>query len=246
MRNLDLVDALPEHSFDNLTILAATIIGAPVSLVSIIDVENDRQFFKSQFGLVEPLATDRQTPLSHSFCQHVVRNNEALVVNNALQNPLVKDNKAIKDLGVNAYLGLPIYAPDNKPIGALCVIESEPRVWADNEIATMKRLASCVTTQQIDDVLDYSRSINVMAEPESIDLTELCQKIVADFDTIIELQAARVEVNKLPTINGHRLQLQSLFRHFLDNALKYCDKNRTPVVTFSAQQASKRGMVDIH
>ena len=145
LEDLELVDAPPEHSFDNLTKLASMMLGAPVALVSFVQFSEDRQYFKSQVGLPEPWATNRQTPLSHSFCQHVVREDHAFVVENAPEHPLVKENLAIPDLGVIAYLGVPIYAADHKAVGALCTIEGAPRRWLDEDVANLKQLASCVS-----------------------------------------------------------------------------------------------------
>jgi len=142
---LGVVDAPPESVFDNLTKLARSIFDAPVALVSIVDFENDRQFFKSQTGLSEPWATQSQTPLSHSFCQHVVNDNATLAIENAPQHPRVQDNLAIADLGVYSYLGTPIYNPENQPIGAFCIIDNEPRQWSPSEIEQIERLSICVT-----------------------------------------------------------------------------------------------------
>ena len=43
-------------------------------------VDEDRQFFATACGLPEPFASRRQTPLSHSFCQHVVISNKPLII----------------------------------------------------------------------------------------------------------------------------------------------------------------------
>ena len=145
LHELGLVDSAPESSFDNLTKLASNILGAPVSLVSIVDFDGDRQVFKSQIGLGEPWASKRQTPLSHSFCQHVVLNNEALVVENASEHALVKDNLAVRDLNVAAYLGMPVYSPNGQPLGALCVIDNVPRSWSSSNIENLTDLARCVS-----------------------------------------------------------------------------------------------------
>lgn len=145
LEELGLVDAPTEGAFDNLTRLASMMLGAPVSLVSMVQFAKDRQYFKSYLGLPEPWATDRQTPLSHSFCQHVVREDQALVVDDAPKHPLVKDNLAIPDLNVIAYLGVPIYSPTREPIGSFCVIDGIARAWSDEDVATLKQLASCVT-----------------------------------------------------------------------------------------------------
>ena len=145
LEELGIIDAPPESIFDNFTQLATSLFNIPVSLVSIVDFDNNRQFFKSQVGLVEPWAAQRQTPLSHSFCQHVVNDNATLVVENAAQHPKVKDNLAVRDLGVATYLGCPIYSPDDKPIGAFCVIDGNPRRWTDVEITQLEGLSRCVT-----------------------------------------------------------------------------------------------------
>ena len=76
-----LLDTPAEMVFDRLTNLASRILGVPVALVSL--VTPDRQFFKSQCGLPSPYAERRETPLSHSFCQYVVDDGAALVVEDA-------------------------------------------------------------------------------------------------------------------------------------------------------------------
>src|SRR3712207_8148537 len=59
--------------------------------------EADRQFFKSAVGLPEPWAARRETPLSHSFCQHVVATGAPLRIEDARQDPLVCDNLAVPE-----------------------------------------------------------------------------------------------------------------------------------------------------
>jgi GAF domain len=140
-----LLDTPTEESFDRLTRLAARVVDAPVALVSAVD--RDRQFFKSCLGLPEPWATDRVTPLSHSFCQHVVASREPVVVADAREDERVLDNLAIRDLGVIAYLGVPLFSRDGQAIGTLCVIDHEPRIWKSEEITVIKDLAAAVETE---------------------------------------------------------------------------------------------------
>src|SRR4249920_1063113 len=78
LRRTSLLDTPPEEVFDRLTRLATTLLHVPVALVSLVD--GNRQFFKSSVGLPDPLASLRQTPLTHSFCKHVVASGEPLVV----------------------------------------------------------------------------------------------------------------------------------------------------------------------
>ena len=159
VKELGLLDRMDEVSFTHLTELASSILGVPVSLVSIIDKPNDRQFFKSMCGLTEPWLSRGETPLSHSFCQHVAHDNAPLIVENAPENGRVKDNLAIPDLGVIAYLGVPIHDPQGQAIGALCAIDSKPKKWNDEDLATLKKLALCV-----DDAIRLRASLKTSEE----------------------------------------------------------------------------------
>ena len=137
-----LLDSPAEESFDRLTRLVARLLDAPVALVSLVDA--NRQFFKSAQGLPEPWATKRETPLSHSFCQHVIRTGGALVVENAAEHPVVRHNLAVADLGVIAYLGVPLTTPTGQVLGSLCAIDGKPREWTEDDIKTMRDVAEIV------------------------------------------------------------------------------------------------------
>ena len=145
LRRSGLLDSPAEEAFDRLTRLAAKLLGAPVSLVSLVD--KDRQFFKSAHGLAEPWASRRQTPLSHSFCQYVVTDAGPLVVGDATQHPFLKDNGAVLDLGVVAYLGMPLTMQSGETLGAFCVVDSTPREWTPEEIDTLHDLCASVVAE---------------------------------------------------------------------------------------------------
>ncbi|MEQ8857545.1 MAG: GAF domain-containing sensor histidine kinase [Pseudomonadales bacterium] len=137
-----LLDSGPEESFDRFTRLAGAMLGAPVSLVSLVD--RDRQYFKSHFGLGEPWATQRETPLSHSFCQHVVRSRQPLVISDAENDDRVRGNPAIEDLGVRAYLGVPLLGVRNQVLGSFCAIDNAPRQWRAEDVRMMQDLGAAV------------------------------------------------------------------------------------------------------
>lgn len=137
LESLGLVDSPPEPEFDSLTKLAADTIFAPVSLLSFVQHDKNRQYFKSRFGLEL-----EQTPLSHSFCRTVVESGEALIVDDAPNHPVVCRNPAITDLNVYSYLGVPVTDPHGVAIASLCVIDSKPRRWRTQDIQTVGQLAS--------------------------------------------------------------------------------------------------------
>jgi hypothetical protein len=140
-----LLDSDVNPSFDRLARLASTVLNAPVALVSLVDA--DRQFFKSCLGLPEPWATQRGTPLSHSFCQHAVASREPLIVDDSREHDLLRDNPAIRDIGVIAYAGIPLIDADGHALGTLCVIDSRPRHWTTDQVQMLSDLAASVVTE---------------------------------------------------------------------------------------------------
>ena len=132
-------------AFDRHARLAAQVLNAPVALVSLVDA--DRQFFKSCLGLPEPWATQRGTPLSHSFCQHAVASREPLIVDDAREHAVLRDNPAIRDMGVVAYAGIPLIDADGNALGTLCVIDSQPRHWTTHQVQLLSDLAASVVTE---------------------------------------------------------------------------------------------------
>ena len=145
LQRTELLDTLPELEFDRVTRLACRLLGTEVALLSLIDA--DRQFFKSSCGLPEPWASTRQTPLSHSFCQHVVASETYLAIEDARTEPLVADNPAVSELGVIAYLGVPVLAPNGKILGSFCAIAPKPRAWSKDDIALMQDLSGIIESE---------------------------------------------------------------------------------------------------
>jgi diguanylate cyclase (GGDEF)-like protein len=144
LRATQLLDSAPEAAFDRLTRLAARLLGAPVALVSLVDER--RQFFKSIFGLTEPWASRRETPLTHSFCQYATRDRAPLVVEDARLHPVLQDNRATHELNVVAYAGMPLVVQD-EAIGAFCVIDDKPRAWSSDELQLLRDLADSVVSE---------------------------------------------------------------------------------------------------
>lgn len=124
---------------DRIAHLVGELLPAPVALVSIVDAQ--RQVFKGAVGLVEPWASRRETPLTHSFCQYVVATDAPLVVTDAREDEVLRESLAVADLGVVAYCGVPLRAPDGTPIGSLCGIDVRPRDWTTAQLDVLSTVA---------------------------------------------------------------------------------------------------------
>ena len=139
VRATGLLDTAPEERFDRLAARAAESLGADSVLITLVDGE--RKFIKIQGGPSDRFAGRRQTPLSHSFCQYVVAGNAPLLVEDAREDPALRTNLAIEDLGVVAYAGVPLLDADGRALGALCAIGHEPRRWSQEDLAELAAIA---------------------------------------------------------------------------------------------------------
>jgi two-component system cell cycle sensor histidine kinase/response regulator CckA len=145
LRQTALLDTPPEEGFDRLTRMAARLLGAPISLISL--VSDERQFFKSTTGLPEPWATSRTAPLSFSFCSTVAGTGEPLVVEDARRHPLLRHSQALRELGWIAYAGVPLVSREGHVLGSFCVVDRTPRLWSERDIALLQDLAASVITE---------------------------------------------------------------------------------------------------
>ena len=125
--------------------LASKAVGSSVGLVSVVGREG--QTFPGAVGLPEPWQGRRQTPLSHSFCQHVVATGEDLVIDDARTDALVASNLAIRDLGVIAYAGVPLRDATGELIGSVCAIDGHPREWEEADLAVLRDAARLATSE---------------------------------------------------------------------------------------------------
>jgi diguanylate cyclase (GGDEF)-like protein len=135
-------NSVPETAFDRYTRLVGRVVDAPVALLSLVG--GDSQVFKSR---VSPDPLPESTPLSHSFCKHVAADDAPLVVTDARLDPILESNRAVEDLSVISYLGVPVHDPAGRAIGALCAIDSVPRAWSDEDVEALTDLSAAVSTE---------------------------------------------------------------------------------------------------
>ena len=126
--------------FDRVAALAQRLLGVPVALVS--TVTDEEQLFSGKAGLALG-----GSPLSHSLCRFVVRDNAVLALPDTHADASVCDHPAVRDLNVRAYLGVPFAAPDGTALGSVCVIDTVPHDWSPDDLATLRDLAEIVNTE---------------------------------------------------------------------------------------------------
>ncbi|HEX6039833.1 PAS domain S-box protein [Longimicrobium sp.] len=165
LRRTGLLDGPGEAAFDRLSACAVRLLRVPAALVTL--VSDDRQCFTGCVGLPEPWMSARETPLSHSFCQHVVATGGPLVIRDAREHPQLRASPAIADLRVVGYLGVPLLAPDGSVLGSFCAIDRDPRAWTDEEVRGVQDLARWAAAE-VELRLERAELVRVAGEREAL------------------------------------------------------------------------------
>ncbi len=141
LRSFDILDTPPEAIFDEFARLAASIIGAPIGLLSFVD--DKRQWFKAKVGLLS-----EQTARDVSFCAHAIAGTDLLVVPDAALDPRFVDNPlVVGEPGIRFYAGAPLITHDGYALGALCVVDYVARELSQEQRHALQILARHVMAQ---------------------------------------------------------------------------------------------------
>ena len=135
------------ETLDALAKRAADVFNASIAVISTID--KDREYFVGQSGKFPNAVTDEAGGLlpmdrEHAICNYVVADDQTLVVSDIERDPRFADNETIQQWNVRFYAGAPLRVADGMAIGALCILDSEPRILEDDEVALLETMATDV------------------------------------------------------------------------------------------------------
>lgn len=141
LRSYEVMDSLPERPFDEITQRAAAICGTSFAVMTLLD--DTRQWVKSSYGLCFS-----ETPRNIAFCDYTIRQKEVFVVEDALQDERFKGNPMV--LGeprIRFYAGHPLRTSDGVALGALAVLDSQPREFTAEQRLTLTLLSGLLMDQ---------------------------------------------------------------------------------------------------
>jgi diguanylate cyclase (GGDEF)-like protein len=223
IEKLGIIYSPSEARFDRITRLVGRHFDVQTVLVSFVYKET--QWFKSRQGL-KVFSTQR----SLSLCAHAILQPTALVVENALLDIRFKDHPLVLNgPRIRFYAGYPVKNSEGVILGTLCLIDSVPRTFSQDDLNDLRDFAKLVETE-----INRPRKANVLSHFIQ-ELSEHQRLLLIDpvvgswnrrgFESLLgkEFEHARTK--------GHRLGLISVKLSSLDLVLERYGHDR--VVDFT-------------
>lgn len=97
----------------------------------------------------------------------------------------------------------------------------------------------------INDLLTYSQLNQQQPTIEVINLNEVIDSVLKDFEPTILTKAAIIHVSVLPSIQGNLTRIRQLFANLISNSLKYVREGVAPVIHITAQINDHRALLKV-
>jgi signal transduction histidine kinase/CheY-like chemotaxis protein len=168
LRTFNVVGAPDNPVLDAAARLAAKLFACPMTAVTLID--EDTQWLAARTG-IDVCSTSRED----AFCAVTIQRppRDILVIENAALDPRFRDNPMVTgEPGVRFYAGATLTTSDGFNLGALCVIDTVPRLrpseedlaylrdLADLAVAELERVRSERRLQEREQVLDMAEAMS--------------------------------------------------------------------------------------
>ncbi|HEY4529417.1 MAG TPA: sensor domain-containing diguanylate cyclase [Luteimonas sp.] len=137
-----ILDTPPDQAFQDLVDIAAAACDTPMAMVTLLDTE--RQWVKAAMGM--PLDECRR---EDSLCTHAILvPDQTMVVEDAATDARFRENPFV--LGgprVRFYAGAPLVTPAGHALGAVCVMDVQPRTLSPRQLGALEGLARQAVAQ---------------------------------------------------------------------------------------------------
>ncbi|MFA9370223.1 MAG: PAS domain S-box protein [Labilibaculum antarcticum] len=134
----------------------------PATLIMKLDGENIGVFAKSEMP-ENPYKVGDLEKLHGLYCNTVIETQNKLLVPNALKDTNWVNNPDVK-LGMIAYLGFPIYLPDNIIFGTICVLDKEENCFSKEIEQLLEQIKEIIELDIAGYLAFESKSIKLEAQ----------------------------------------------------------------------------------
>lgn len=140
LRSFHILDTYDEQGpFKHIAAIASRMFNVPIALVNFVD--RGQVIVKGNVGLEGTNTVSR----GDSLCSLAILRNDVTVFESAGTEPCLLANPMVSgEFGLQFYAGAPLTTSDGYNIGALCVIDKEPRKFSEADQKMLESLAAIV------------------------------------------------------------------------------------------------------
>ncbi len=135
LQALQALDGERDPVLEALVAEASEACDAPISLITLVTA--DLQWIKARRGIEL-----QSTPRDQAFCAHTIQSDDGMLIPDAIEDPRFMYNPLVQgDPHIRSYAAAPLVITGGHKVGALCVIDTQPRDWTVRHQRTLQRLA---------------------------------------------------------------------------------------------------------
>ena len=90
----------------------------------------------------------------------------------------------------------------------------------------------------IRDVLNFSRITQYDKEYENVDMNEIYNNVIKDFELLIQEKKVEISKGNLPKIEGIAVQINQMIYNLISNSIKFCKDDFPCIITISSRRLS--------
>lgn len=142
LRESGVLDASLRGMFDSAARRAADIFDVPMAMITLVDEQWQYTHGDSaQAGREDAGEPERGPDRGSSMCGHVVAGGAAIVVPDVQRDPRFAGNPALIDNAIRFYAGAPLKDAEGHVLGALCLLDKQPRTMSLRDAKLLESLA---------------------------------------------------------------------------------------------------------
>ncbi len=134
---MDLHGRIPDEHLQAVVRWITHYFNFPMGFINILGSTHEKIIVKAGMG-DDPFPA---FPRGGSICRYVVAGNHPMVIPDLSQSPLLPDNQAPHDMGIRAYVGVPLTDDGTVTLGTLCLTDTCPRTFSESQLELLMSIA---------------------------------------------------------------------------------------------------------
>lgn len=205
-------------------------------LASVIPLKNDKDVIIRWMGFIVDINAQKQIEQALKDNRELKETQHQLFKNQEdLQQKVIELNRSNYELEQFAHLAShDLQEPLRKLFFYSDVLKKKyGEVIDESGVAILNNMTAAAGRMKelISDLLSYSQLQQQKLDFEIVNLNNVMQEVLKDFDLSIREKNASIAISDLPNIQGNTLRLRQLFSNLISNSLKY-SKAQEPAEIF--------------